>query len=172
MTRLRQSGLTLIEIMIALAILAVLSALAIPLYQGFIVEGRISTAIKDIRQAELIFDNLALEGDLNALDGDDTSVRGLYLRNGELELGDPSSTPVGAEPWLDPWDRIYRYQRAATNSGVRTDSGGNVSNDANNSMAPQSYDLFSQGPDTGDASDDVMRGCNGEYAGTAGGHSC
>lgn len=172
MNRQAQSGFTLIEIMIAVAILAILAAIAIPLYEGFIAEGRISTAIKDIRQAELILDNLALENDLGALDANDTTVRGLYLQAGELRLGDPGSTPAGMQPWLDPWDRIYRYQRSAAGSGVRTDSGGNISNDATNSPAPQSYDLFSQGPDAGDANDDIIRGCNGEFVGTAGGHSC
>ena len=160
-----QAGLTLVEIMIAVAVLGIIAAIAIPLYEGYIVEARIGTAIKDIRQAEVILNNLAIENDLGALDAGDTTVRGLYLRSGRLELGDPGSTPAGTQPWLDPWDRIYRYQRPAT----KTDAGGNVSN---NSASPQGYDLFSQGPDAGDAADDVMRGCNGEFAGTAGGHNC
>lgn len=167
MRRQRQSGLTLIEIMIAVAILAIISAIAIPLYQGYIAEARIGTAIKDIRQAELILDDLALDNNLGSLDAGNTAVRGVYLQTpgGQLALGDSGSTPAGTQPWLDPWGNIYRYRRPAT----RTDGGGNVSND---SVNPQGYDLFSLGPDGVQNGDDIMRGCNGEFAGTAGGHSC
>jgi prepilin-type N-terminal cleavage/methylation domain-containing protein len=158
-----QSGLTLIEMMMVVAILSVLAAIAVPLYEGYIGEGRIHTAIQDIRQAELILNDLAMENDLGSLDAGSTAVRGVYLTDGVLTLGAPGTAPAGAVAWLDPWGNIYRYQRPAT----RTEAGGSVSND---STSPQGYDLFSQGPDTGDATDDIMRGCNGEYLGSASGH--
>lgn len=163
----RQTGLTLVELMIALAILAIIAAIAIPAYEGYIGEARIGTVMQDIRQAELILDDLALDNDLGALDGNNTAQRGVYLNlaSGQLVLGDPGTAPAGAEAYLDPWGRIYRYQRPA----VRTDAGGNLSND---NTLPQGYDLFSQGPDAGDAADDIIRGCNGEFVGTAGSHSC
>lgn len=137
MSRHRQAGLTLIEIMIAVAILALISAIAIPLYQGYIGEARFGTAAKDISQAQLILDDLAADNSLGALDGGSTDQFGLYMRDGRLELGDPSSTPAGTEPWLDPWDRIYRYQRPVSTS--------------------QNYLLFSQGENAGDTSDDVNK---------------
>ena len=46
----------MIEIMLAVAILAILAAIAIQAYDGHIGEARIGTAIKDIRQAEIILD--------------------------------------------------------------------------------------------------------------------
>ena len=49
----RQYGFSLIEIMIAVAILAIISAIAIPLYEGYITEARYGTALKDIRQMEI-----------------------------------------------------------------------------------------------------------------------
>ncbi len=161
----QHAGFTLIEVMLALAILAIIAALAIPAYQGYILEGRIGTAVKDIRQAELILNDLADDGQLGSLDANNTAVRGVYLRDSIVVLDDPSTAPAGAQPWLDPWGRIYRYQRPAT----RTDSSGAVSN---NSVNPQGYDLFSDGPDASDTADDVMRACNGGFVGTAGGHSC
>lgn len=157
----RQHGFTLIEVMLAVAIVALLAAIAIPLYQGYIAESRISTAIKDMRQMELILDDLALEGDLAALDGNDTSVRGVYLQSGQLRLDSPGATPAGHEPWLDPWGRIYRYRRPAT----LTDGGGSLSNGG---TIPQGYDLFSQGVSDGIATDDVVRGCNGAFMGLSG----
>lgn len=164
----RQQGYTLIEIMLAVAIVAILAAIAIQAYQGHIGEARIGTAIKDIRQAELILNDLAADNSLSQLDGDTGAVLGLYLDAGNLVLANPSTTPSGTVPWLDPWDRIYRYQRdqtANTNNGLRTDSAGNVSNDSANSLAPQGYDLFSQGADTSITTDDVVRGCNGAFVG-------
>lgn len=132
-----QTGLTLIEIMIAVAILAIISAVAIPLYQGYVNEARFGTAAKDISQAQLILDDLAADNNLLGLDGGSTDERGLYLRSGRLELGDPASTPAGTEPWLDPWGRIYRYRRPDNTS--------------------QTYLLFSQGADAGSSSDDVNK---------------
>ena len=173
MTSSTQRGFTLIEIMISVAILAILSAIAVQLYDGYIGEARIGTAIKDIRQAEIILDDLAADNALRAIDANSATVRGLYLRNGTLELGDPASTPTGAVPWLDPWDRVYRYQRSG-NNGAMTYAGGTVSNNAVNSTLPQSYDLFSPGADgTEGSGDDVVRGCNGEFHGLLADHpSC
>ena len=134
-----QAGLTLIEIMIAVAILAIISAIAIPAYQGYLAEARYGTAIKDIRQMQLILDDLAGDNNLVALDADVETELGVYrlTANGQLALAGLGSTPVGAEPWLDPWGRIYRYRRADDES--------------------QDYDLLSQGPDAADASDDAAK---------------
>jgi prepilin-type N-terminal cleavage/methylation domain-containing protein len=166
MKRQRQQGFTLIEIMLAVAILAIIAAIAIPAYRGYISEARIGTVIKDIRQMELILNDLAMDAGLAALDAGNTTERGVYLLSGQLVLASPSATPSGAEPWLDPWGRIYRYQRPPT----RTDGGGSVSNA---STMPQGYDLFSQGVDAADASDDLVRGCNGEFVGLQSDHpSC
>lgn len=136
----RQTGLTLIEIMIAVAILAIISAIAIPLYQGYVVEARYGTAAKDLAQIQLILDDLATENSLNVLDGGSTNELGVYRQpSGRVVLGALGSTPPGAEAWLDPWDRIYRYQRPAT--------------------ATQEYRLFSQAEAAADASDDLRKRC-------------
>lgn len=134
----RQTGFTLVEIMIAVAILAIISAIAIPLYQGYITEARFGTALKDIRQMQLILDDLASDNDLIALDGNSTAEQGAYMgAGGNLVLDDPGSTPAGTEPWLDPWGRIYLYQRPVA--------------------ASQDYLLRSRGPDAADVSDDVSK---------------
>ena len=56
------AGMTLVEIMVVLAILAIAGTLAVPVYQNYINEARIATAIKDIRQISLILDDLFLDG--------------------------------------------------------------------------------------------------------------
>jgi len=171
-----QKGFTLIEIMLAVAILGIIVSIAIPAYRGYVGEARIGTAIKDIHQMELVLNDLAFESRLDEFDGNGGSVRGVWLVDGQLTLGVPGTAPsTDAEAWLDPWGRIYRYQRTAggAGDGVINDGGGNVSNRAATSAAPQSYDLFSLGVSATDAADDVVRGCNGEFAGLQADHpSC
>jgi prepilin-type N-terminal cleavage/methylation domain-containing protein len=160
-----QRGFTLIEIMLAVAIVAILATVAISAYEGYIGEARIGTAMQDIRQAELILTDLALDDDLDALEpaGYSGTVLNVYQQGNGLILA--AAAPAGATAWLDPWGRSYRYRRPPT----RTDSSGGVSNSGG---VGQAYDLYSDGPDAGDAADDIIRGCNGEYIGTAGGHTC
>lgn len=112
MNRQLQTGFTLIEIMIAVAILSILAAIAIPAYEGYILESRYGTALTDMRQMQLILDDLASDNDLRALDADNEDIRGVYTDGGgALVIGDPATTPAGATPWLDPWGNRYRYRR-------------------------------------------------------------
>ena len=104
-----QRGFTLIEIMISVAILAIIAAIAIPLYEGYIIEARMSTALKDIRQIELIFDDLASDNDLVAMDANNNAQLGVYRdAAGNVLLGPVATTPAGATRWEDPWGGIYR----------------------------------------------------------------
>ncbi len=131
MLRQRQAGFTLIEIMIAVAILAIIAAIAIPAYQGYIVESRYGAALQDMRQMELILDDLALDNDLGAIDGG-TALRGVFMGNdGAIAFDVPTAAngPGGEPPWLDPWGNIYLYDRH------------------NSASNPQSFVLFSTGPD-------------------------
>jgi prepilin-type N-terminal cleavage/methylation domain-containing protein len=131
MTR-RQTGFTLIEIMIAVAILAIIAAIAIPAYQGYILESRYGTALQDMRQMQLILDDLASDNDLGALDGDNLNELGVFMGpDGSIAFALPTAAngPGGEAPWLDPWGNIYRYDRDDT------------------ATSPQEYTLTSYGPD-------------------------
>ena len=136
----RQTGFTLVELMIAVAILSIIAAIAIPMYDGYVLEARYGTAQQDIGQIQLILDDLASDDDLAAIEpsGYSNTVLGVYMgAGGTLVLNDPGTTPAGTRRWEDPWGGIYRYQRPAANS--------------------QNYLLFSQGPNISDSSDDVSK---------------
>jgi general secretion pathway protein G len=158
-----QRGYSLIELIITVAILAVLSSLALVAYQGYVAEARIGTAMQDIRQAELILSDLALDNDLGSVDGGVAGTLNIYQAGNGLAVA--ASAPANADDWLDPWDNPYRYRRPA----VRTDAAGVISN---GTTTGQSFDLFSTGPDGVQSDDDIIRGCNGGYIGTAAGHRC
>lgn len=78
-------GFSLVEISVSLAILGIVAAIAAPIYEGYTAEARIATAIRDIRQMELI---------LNDRYGDN----------------DPPATLAAAGINLvDPWGNPYQY---------------------------------------------------------------
>lgn len=113
----QNAGLTLIELMVAIAVLAIISAIAVPVYLGYVEEARYGAALKDMRQMQLILDGLASDNGLDAMDGDETGFLGVYTTTaGQIVINDLAETPPGTTAWLDPWDNIYRYRRPATDS--------------------------------------------------------
>ena len=147
------SGFTLIEIMISVAILALISSLAFPWYQSMIEESRISTAIKEIRQMELILNDRYLSGDPPA-----------------------SLAEVGLDTMRDPWGQPYEYLWLRGNP----DGSVNGKRRRDKSMNPvnSDYDLYSRCMDgetaeqftAAKARDDVVRANDGDFVGLAGDH--
>ena len=143
------AGFTLIEIMIAVVILGILVSISLPFYEGYITEARIDTAIKDIRQMEVIL-------------------------NDRFTDNDPPATLAAAGISLtDPWGNPYQYLWLRNNPA----HGLNGARRRDKSMNPVNtdYDLFSLGPNgksqpelTGKLSlDDVIRANNGAFYGQA-----
>jgi general secretion pathway protein G len=83
----REAGFTLLELLVAIAIVAVLAAIALPAYSDYVERARVHQAIIDIRA-------------LNVL-----------VRKYEDDHRDvPASlAPIGAAGKLDPWGRPYVY---------------------------------------------------------------
>lgn len=142
-------GFTLLEVLIALAIMAVSSAIALPLYSDFVERSRQTDAGSDLMLIDMGIERFVSEN-FNLPD----------------DLAD-----VGLDGMTDPWGRPYVY--------LRIDGGGNVQGqvrkDQNLNPINSDFDLYSTGPDgltvapltAPNSHDDVVRAGNGSFFGVA-----
>ncbi|HEX5049647.1 MAG TPA: prepilin-type N-terminal cleavage/methylation domain-containing protein [Gammaproteobacteria bacterium] len=142
----RPLGFTLVELMVALVISALLLSIAVPSYQGIIERLRIGRAIDDIHALSLQIERWHT----NTFDYPDTlAVAGLG----------------GTDPWGNP----YRYLK------ISTANTGQVRRDRNLRPINSDFDLYSAGKDGltqtqlqgQKARDDIVRANNGSYVGIA-----
>ena len=145
----RSSGLTTIELMVVLAIIAVLASIGIPKYQDYRERLLVSKAIIDIRAINVKVRN--------------------YMRDNQTPPN--SLAEVGSGSDLDPWGRPYQYQRLQGVKGVA----GKARKNKNLVPINTDFDLYSlgkdgqsQGPLTAKASrDDVILANDGRFVGLA-----
>jgi len=142
-------GFTLIEIMVAVAIIGILSGLAIPSYSEFIYRAQVSRAISEVEA-------LASE------------IDGFYLGT---ERYPANLAEIGRAGTLDPWGFPYRYLNIADDKPPI----GSLRKDKNLVPVNSDYDLYSIGRDGQTAGaftakpskDDVVRAGNGTFVGLA-----
>jgi general secretion pathway protein G len=142
------TGFTLVELLIAVAIAAVLAAIALPAYSSYMERARVNQAITDIRVL---------------------NVRVRQYEDDHREV--PASlAPIGAAGMLDPWGRPYVYLKLEGKSTMALAR-------KNKNLVPinSDFDLYSQGkngasmpPLTAKRSlDDVVLANDGGFAGLA-----
>ena len=144
----KDRGHTLIEVLIAIAVLAILVAIGLMMYRSGLQTSRVAKAIAEIKILQLDIDN----------------YKEMYDEF-PLILAD-----IGHGGRLDPWNNPYQFQNYDTvkrKKGMRKDK----------KLKPlnSDYDLFSMGPD-GDwkaplnakvSRDDIVRAQDGEFVGIA-----
>lgn len=144
----RYAGFTLIELILAAAILVVLVAIAVPSYADYQDRIRFAQAKSDIKQIEVL-------------------ITRYYADNRTFPL---QLSAVGAGTMLDPWGNAYRYCELASGTAACT-----TRKDKSLHPLNSDYDLYSMGRDgdsktplTAQASrDDVIRASNGQFLGYA-----
>ena len=144
--RARQRGVTLLELMVVAAAVVMLSAFAIPAFNGYVERSRTSRAIGDIGSISLQLYRWQLN-----------------TRNFPATLADAGIVAT------DPWGRAYAYTR------VEGTPQNQLRKDHNLHPINTDFDLYSVGPDgdsqkpltAGPSRDDVIRANNGAYIGVA-----
>lgn len=148
MTRVRKVGWTLVELMLAVALIGVLAAIAIPKYANYRERINQATAIKDITVLQMLIENFAADG-------------------GPFPA---SLAEVGNGGMLDPWGRPYQYVNL-------TGAGGHGKARKDHQLNPinSNFDLFSMGRNgvfktqltQKDSLDDIVRARDGAFIGLA-----
>jgi general secretion pathway protein G len=145
----RQAAFTLVELALVLAVIGILSTMAVASYLRFQERARQSQAIVDLKSIS------------TALDGHEISAGQLPATLAELGVEFSSK--------IDPWGNAYVYTPVAT-SPV-----GKLRKDKFLVPINSDYDLYSKGPDGASVAslqaaasrDDVVRASNGSFYGTA-----
>lgn len=142
-------GFTLPEVLIAIAIVAVLAMVAIPMYSDHKDKVRVARATQDILHIQTVVDRWALENRYTYPD---------------------SLADVGMGGMVDPWNTPYQYTNVDSAKGK-----GSARKDRNLVPINTDYDLWSNGPDklstppltAANSRDDIVRANNGRYVGPA-----
>jgi len=142
----RMAAFTLVELMLVVAIAAVLATIAIPSYSNYVDRGKVTQAEGDIVQIEVaiaqyVTDNGSLPGALS------------NLNNVNL---------------VDPWGSPYQYLDLRLRGAM-----GQARKDKSLVPINSDYDLYSKGKDAQSvppltarvSKDDVVRGRNGDFIG-------
>lgn len=139
---------TLLDSMMAVAVMGILLAIAVPSYTRYMVRTRTSVAVADIYAIHMAIDR--------------------YI----MEKGDPPPdlAAIRKDGMLDPWDNPYVYLSFEGLHGL-----GQMRKDKNLVPINSEYDLYSMGPDgksvaplTARASrDDIVMANDGQFVGLA-----
>lgn len=150
MTTRPSKGFSLLELMIAIAVVGIITSIAVPYFGDQVHKARVAQAVADILKIAQALEVHYMENDvypdsLNAIDGPDISL-------------------------TDPWDRAYRYLNIGSQKG-------NGVYRKNGALVPinTGFDLYSVGEDGSSVSaitaapsqDDVIWANDGNFVGLA-----
>jgi len=142
----QQSGVTLLELVVAMTAVMILASIAVPAYSGYINRARVARVVGEIGTISLQLYRWQLS----------TRVFPATLAEAGLDAN-------------DPWGHPYQYTRVA---GAKTSD---LRKDHNLHPINTDFDLFSMGPDGSSAGpltakpsqDDIIRANDGSFIGVA-----
>jgi general secretion pathway protein G len=144
-------GLTIVELLIAIAIIGILAGIALPVYTGYTEKCKVGRAIADIGAISLTIERY------------------------RSDTGTPpnSLADVNYANYLDPWENLYQYLNIQTAKDK-----GQCRKDRFVVPINTDYDLYSMGKDgksqppltAKESMDDIIRANDGAYIGPAEGY--
>jgi general secretion pathway protein G len=145
-----QNGFSLVEVIVAIAILSIVSSIGVSMYKDYTFSAEVDRTVNEIRMIDFL-------------------IQDYQRTTGRLP---PNLAAIGVD-YPDPWGNDYEYLDISTVNGkgpLRKDHALNPIN--------TDYDLYSMGPDgrsstpltSNHGRDDIVRGNNGRYVGTAEGY--
>jgi general secretion pathway protein G len=145
-----QNGMSLVEVMIVIAIMGIVSSIAVSVYKDYTSGANVNRAVTEIRMIDLMIKDYRLT----------------------TRKYPPNLAALGVD-YPDPWGNDYQYLDISTQNG-----NGNLRKDHNLVPINTDFDLYSMGPDGASVSpltaqssrDDIIRANNGRYVGTAEGY--
>lgn len=143
-----QSGLTLIELMIVIAIIGILASIAMPAYQDYVKEAKVKMAVTDIAAISI-------------------KIQAYWE---DARAYPPNLAAIGEGGKLDPWENPYQYTDL-----TQPGSTGAARKDRNLVPLNSDFDLYSMGEDGASVSpltasrsqDDILRANDGRFIGLA-----
>ncbi|BDU20452.1 pilin [Dyella sp. GSA-30] len=82
-----QKGFTLIELMIVVAIIAILAAIAIPQYQTYVIRSQVTRAMSEAGDVKVLVEDCINNGKLDATTCDESSITGSDILTGAAPAG-------------------------------------------------------------------------------------
>ena len=142
----RQKGITILELSITMALIALLASIATPAISGYVERARNNRAIGEIGRVSI-------------------ELYKWRTNNGGIFPANLAAANIVMDP--DPWGNPYTYVNIDGGGIARTSGGDPVNTD---------FDLYSNGPDgataqsydAGNSADDIVRANNGAFVGIAG----
>ena len=142
------AGFTVIEVMLAVAIIGILGALAYPSYASYRDRAKVAQAVIDIKDM-------------------DVKLQQYRLDNYSYP---PTLAEIGMASRLDPWGNPYQYQNLGAAKGK-----GSARKDKNLVPINSDFDLYSKGKDGASVGpltakpsrDDIVRAADGRFVGLA-----